>query len=108
MLSGILEFIRKPANISNGGLTQGIGDVSGDHEIQLGNWHHGRVAAHNFHQKNHFRKYFPAFWFLHYKNVPTLLILPSHYSTAIHVLSILGQELRGNIFQSGFSGSQHV
>ena len=26
--------------------TQGIGDVSGDHEIQLGDWHHGRVATH--------------------------------------------------------------
>ena len=41
-------------------LAQGIGDVSGDHEIQLGNWHHGRVASHHVHQKNHFRKYFPA------------------------------------------------
>ena len=26
------------------GKTQGIGDVSEDHEIQLGNGHHGRVA----------------------------------------------------------------
>ena len=36
------------------------GDVSEEHEIQLGNWHHGRVATHVDHQKNHFGKYFPA------------------------------------------------
>ncbi len=40
--------------------TQDIGDVSGDHEIQLGNWHHGRAATHGDYRKNHFGKYFPA------------------------------------------------
>ena len=39
---------------------QGIGDVSGDHEIQLGNWHHGRVTIHGDYQKNHIGKYLPA------------------------------------------------
>ena len=28
------------------GMAQDIGDVSGDHEIGLGNWHRGRVATH--------------------------------------------------------------
>ena len=37
-----------------------IGDVSEEHEIQLGIWHHGRVATHGDYQKNHFRKDFPA------------------------------------------------
>ena len=39
---------------------QGTGDVSGDHETRLGNWHHGRVATHGDYQKNHIRKKFPA------------------------------------------------
>ena len=26
-------------------LAHDIGDVSGEHEIHLGNWHHGRVAT---------------------------------------------------------------
>ena len=37
-----------------------IGGVSVDHEIQLGNWHHGRVASHDVQEKKHLRKYFPA------------------------------------------------
>ena len=35
-------------------------DVSEQHEIQLGDWHHVRIATHVDHQKNHFGKYFPA------------------------------------------------
>ena len=27
--------------------TQDIGDVSGDHEIGMVNWHHGRLATHD-------------------------------------------------------------
>lgn len=39
---------------------QGIGDVSEDCEIQLGNRHHGRVAHYGDLEKNHIRKCFPA------------------------------------------------
>ena len=38
-----------------------IGGVSEDHEIHLGNWHHGKVELHMVaNKKNHSRKYFQA------------------------------------------------
>ena len=39
-------------------LAHDIGGVSEDHEIHLGNWHHGKVATHGGYQKKHSRKYF--------------------------------------------------
>ena len=39
---------------------QEIGDVSGDHKIGMGNWHHSMMNTHSDQQKNHVRKYCPA------------------------------------------------
>ena len=39
---------------------QVITDVRNDHEIYLGNGHHGRLPTNGDYQKNHIRKYFPA------------------------------------------------
>ena len=40
----------------------------------------------------------PQFLLLYYEMIPCPLIFAPDYSTGIHILSIFGQELRGNIY----------
>ena len=79
-------------------LTHDNGDVSREHEIQLGFWHHGRVPGHSDIQKNQSRKDFPAIKFLFYKIVPISLNFPPDCSSKIDILPFFPQKLRGNIF----------
>ena len=66
--------------------THDNGDVSKEHEIQLGFWHHGRVPRHSDIQKNQSRKDFPAIKFLFYKIVPISLDFPPNCSSRIAIL----------------------
>ena len=78
--------------------THDNGDVSKEHEIQLGFWHHGRVPGHSDIQKNQSRKDFPAIKFFFYKIVPISLNFPPDCSSKIDILPCFPQKLRGNIF----------
>ena len=99
-LKQVVDFLSKQTSNSHD-----IGDVSNDHEIQLGIGHYGRLPTYRDYHKNHLRKNFTAI--LGHKRTKCELQYCKEATKCIKCVNFhsVNFKLQGNFFQCGFSGS---